>query len=326
MQNSNWRQYVALVTLSLIALASAGAGLMNFLSSSDPTDSTDIEISRIVNGVDSIELVVRDLQRGYPLFSVVYAINSGYKHILYRNNIYAATGFGGATILPNPGSRPTYIIEERIIEQNHAAQTQVSEFHIKNRGQFEIIASGTVRRGRVNQAITFIKSVIQPSARDTKKAAIAYGTATSIVGTYNTRPSLLNCPGTFRIEHGYPFGLSRQILVTEHWAYGARLDVKDVAYTSGYILVFSGIFHDMLYVDILDQHGAFLGITELKSPVSTDAKLFRVANAKLVDGRFVVRLDHARLSNTPKKEWVLHEQSEVKVPVPLDGNGSDDSA
>ena len=314
--------YLVVILLTLFCIIGLFTFFKNIFSKEIVTNSL---INTTVSGVSGFELRYKNLNENeVPLFQVGYAIDSSYSYFIYNGNIYELNNLASATIRINPGRTPQYIAEEIILDRDKESRPKRSQLLIMKKSKsvnelmaHKILMKGASEHGRGwtgEHGINFIKSVIIPTETKPPEISIVRQSIVgNVSGPYTTEPSLLGCPPTFSIKRDFALGVSKALLHTNEWIFAPRIGVDDAACIKKYVLVFSGVFQDRIYLDILNGDGVFLKQLILKPQVSKNNKQYRVHKVDYKEESIHIQLDHGIPKQEQPTKFILHQRSSIKL-------------
>lgn len=243
-------------------------------------------ISAVVVGVEGFELqyINSDARFSEGFFSLGYAIWTNYPYFTANGETYEAAGVGGALIRRGSARPARYVVRETIeATSENPLQLRKSKLAIIDKQTGEILASRSIRRGQVENdtgwegqhAALFVRSVLVPTKSiDGPVGTKQYPQLPATVETLPPAPvsnaaQVSNCPASYAIDNS-PH--SRK-LNTERWRFLPQSPLQAVVCDGDKIVVFSGIFPNLLFVDVLSTGGTLLFQSQVRMPAPLEARL-----------------------------------------------------
>ena len=265
--------------LVLLLLVLLGNSALIYYELADPLHpKADIEIKRTISDVDGFELVHEKFENNQsPFFGYVYAIWADYPFFLYRGEVFERAGAGGVIVRRTESLFPKYLVHEELLTSDpKRCFSGVCKTHltVSDRLTGEIIAWRTLIQGEFENghgwegqhAAEFVRSVLKTSKPiggqvGTKAYPRAASTVTevSMSAERHQYSKLLGCPMKYEI--------SNRRLFAKDWSFIPQSSIQAVACSKSYVLIFSYVFPEDIYLDVLSESGKFLWQTELDVPM-----------------------------------------------------------
>lgn len=255
-------------------------------------------ISQTVSDVEGFELRHIGSNRPDAFFLAEnYVIAANYPFFNYRGDTYEKAGVNGAIIRRNHQRATNYVVEETsLINENSSILSQLyallyggTQITIRERNSGKTLASRRIKRGQVEDehgwehehATMFVLRVLQPKNFDHKKRLGILKSYPETAAKFTTLPFgetlelgnyIVSCPEDYVINRN----TSLRRLTTRNWHFLPQAPLQYAACSGEYVFVFSSVFPNELFIDVITKSGVFVTQTEVRLPIPMGAYMIRL--------------------------------------------------
>lgn len=331
---------------SIVVFVVLVSGMVAYISGPPKNTAAPFQsVQHIVTNVDGFELVQPSISPKVPsLFGVESAIWANYPYFVFRGETYERAGAGGVVIRRDVSHKPRYEVREEALDLDELnKRVLASNLFIADKENGEILGVRFLRDGQIvdgngwigEHAAKFVRHVLVPDdpiggplgtkpypQHPSRIERLSYG-------VNNDKTQIAGCPSAFFIDR-LPWNIT---LNAGDWRFLPQSPVKSAICFDNYVIVLSGVYSGQVFVDLLTREGSFLVQSEIKIPVSPDARFLK-ADYLLIDADQVSfdlfydvlknpdSLKHSPLSQGYKvhiklpKDWQLNQKPKLSSGKP----------